>query len=122
MVFISMRDFRTQTSKVWEKLTGDEDIVIMNNGRPKAFLVGIPDGHFDEMLTGIRKTKAQIKPKNQWDDNYIKDYEPYLNNYTPEEKEAALDEIRRLCAGVDGNFDVKEIRAERRAEKHEYSD
>jgi len=54
MNFISMRDFRTQTTQVWDKLENDEEIVITSNGRPKAFLINIPEGLFDEMLSGIR--------------------------------------------------------------------
>ena len=65
MDFISMRDFRTKTTQVWEKLSNDEEIVITNNGRPRAFLVNIPEGLFDETLSGIRQAKAQIKPKSR---------------------------------------------------------
>ena len=65
MDFISMFDFRTQTTQVWDKLDNDEEIVITNNGRPRAFLINIPEGFFDEMLTGIRKARAQIRSKSR---------------------------------------------------------
>ena len=115
MEFISMRDFRTETTKVWDKLNNDEEIVITNNGRPRAFLVSIPEGTFDEVLSGIRKAKAQIKPRNA--------QQYFLQKHTPAERAAAMQEIRELLSDVDGNgIDIKQIRAERRAVKYEYND
>jgi len=109
-----MRDFRTQTTQVWDKLSADEEIVITNNGRPRAFLVNIPDGCFDEVLTGIRQTKAKAAAKAPGG---------LANRTSPEEKRAAMQEIRELLAGIDGNsIDLKQMRAERRAAKYERHD
>ena len=63
MDFVSMRDFRTQTSQIWEKLENGEEIVITNNGKPRAFLINIPDGFFDEMLSGIRYAKNRLSQR-----------------------------------------------------------
>ena len=109
-----MRDFRTQTAQVWGKLAAEQEVVITNNGRPRAFLVNIPDGGFEVMLTGIREARARVKPKAQT--------EPlrYNKTGTPEEKTAAWEEVRALMAGIDGSkIDLDQIRAERRAEKYE---
>jgi len=115
MEFISMRDFRTETTKVWDKLNNDEEIVITNNGRPRAFLVSIPEGYFDEILTGIRQTKAQIKPRNA--------RQCFLQKHTPAERAAAMQEIRELLSDIDGDgIYLKQIRSERRAVKYEYND
>jgi len=105
-----MRDFRTQTTKVWENLSNEEEIVITNNGRPRAFLVNIPEGLFDEMLTGIRQAKANIHIEAK----------QALSKYSSEEKQASWQELRELLADVDGSdIDLKQMRAERRAAKYE---
>jgi len=111
MNFLSMRDFRTKTTQVWDKLINDEEIVITNNGRPRAFLVNIPEGFFNEVLSGIRQTKEQIKPRLG------------QQRFAPEERKAAMQEIRELLSDVDGNsIDLEQMRAERRAGKYERND
>ena len=122
MQFISMRDFRTQTTQVWNKLQDGEEIVITNNGRPRAFLVNIPEGCFDEVLRGIRQTQAQVSPLIK-SEKACKNEPPLNMQSTNEEKEAAMQEIRGLLAGIDGsNVDLDQMRAERRAAKYERLD
>jgi antitoxin (DNA-binding transcriptional repressor) of toxin-antitoxin stability system len=120
MRFVSMRDFRTQTTEIWNNLTDGEEIVITSNGRPRAFLVNIPDGFFDEMLMGIREAKTQIKPGFRRQIGYGQKHARHDSGLTPEEKMAAMQEIRNLLIDVDGNnIDLKQIQAERRAAKYE---
>ena len=38
---------------------------------------------------------------------------------TPEEKKATMQSVRELMAGIDGDIDLKQLRAERRAAKYE---
>ena len=61
MQFVSMRDFRTQTTQVWNRLQSGEEIVITSNGRPRAFLVNIPDGLFDIDLGRMRAERRAVK-------------------------------------------------------------
>ena len=117
MEFISMRDFRTKTTLVWEKLINNEEIVITSNGRPRAFLVNIPDGYFDEMLTGIREAKNQIKPRIQIT------RQQFDLERTSEEIKASWQELRNMLSAIDGSsIDLKQSRAERRAAKYERND
>lgn len=45
MDFISIREFRTQPGKVWEKLAKDHQLVVTRNGKPFAILTETsPDG------------------------------------------------------------------------------
>jgi len=114
MEFVSMRDFRTQTAQVWDKLANDQEIVITNNGRPRAFLVNIPENGFEVMLTGIREARAQVKP------NPHRETVRYNKTGSPAEMTAAWEEVRALMAGIDGDkIDLDRIRAERRAAKYE---
>jgi antitoxin (DNA-binding transcriptional repressor) of toxin-antitoxin stability system len=115
-----MRDFRTQTTQIWNTLSDGEEIVITSNGRPRAFLINIPHGYFDEMLTSIRQAKDQIKPNKRQQSGYMIEQVRHNREHTPEEKKAAMQTIRDLLINVDGNsIDLKEIQAERRAAKYE---
>ena len=58
MEFYSARALRTSTKAIWEDLSKDNDIVITNNGKPCALMVGIPEGRFDETVRAIRQAKA----------------------------------------------------------------
>jgi len=110
-----MRSFRTQTTRVWDKLDNEEEIVITNNGQPRAFLVSIPDGAFDEMLTGIRHAKSQILPRIE--------RQRYAKKRSQDEMTSAMQEIRELLSDIDGDsIDIEQIRAERRTAKYEHND
>ena len=126
MDFISMRDFRTQTTQVWEKLNNEEEIVITSNGRPRAFLLNIPDGLFDEILTGIRQVKARVKPRQQdtRGSNKQIDFaaarEKFDREHSSEEMKASWQELKVMLSGIDGGgIDLAVQKAERRASKYE---
>ena len=100
MQFVSMRDFRTQTSQVWSWLQSGEEIVITNNGRPRAFLVNIPDGLFDKMLDGIRRAQKQAESIAKQNEPAAGNGKPLRAQATPDEKRAAMQEIRDLLAAA----------------------
>ena len=86
MQFVSMRDFRTQTTRVWSQLKNGEEIVITNNGRPRAFLVNIPDGLFDKMLDSIRQAQKQAGAIAKQNEPATENEEPLCIQATPDEK------------------------------------
>ena len=123
MDFMSMRDFRTQTTQVWDKLDNEEEIVITNNGRPRAFLINIPEGFFDEMLSGIRQARAQIKPKSRRQYDLLLEREQFDREHESEEMKISWQELKDMLAGIDGNaIDLKQLREERRAARYELTD
>ena len=38
MDFVTLREFRTQPGKIWEKLTKEHELVVTRNGKPFALL------------------------------------------------------------------------------------
>lgn len=58
MEFYSVRELRTNTKSIWEELSKENDVVITNNGKPYALMVGIPEGRFDETVRAFRQAKA----------------------------------------------------------------
>ncbi len=60
MNFATVRDFRTSTRSVWDKLNESGEIVVTNNGKPIALMLNIADGEFDELSQAIRQAKAML--------------------------------------------------------------
>jgi len=99
-----MQDFGTQTRRVWDKLNNEEEIVITNDGQPRAFLVNIPDGFFNEILTGIRQVKSQIKPRqNNNKTQFAAARECFDREHSSEEMTASWQELRDMLSNIDGS-------------------
>ncbi len=60
MNFATVRDFRTSTRSVWDKLNESGEIVVTNNGKPIALMLNIVDGELGELSQAIRQAKAML--------------------------------------------------------------
>ena len=60
MKFYTIRDLRTTPKALWDNLSNDGEVVITNNGKPKAILFDIADGDFEELIKAVRQAKAMI--------------------------------------------------------------
>jgi len=60
MRFVTVRDFRIRPGTVWSNLDKNEAIVITSKGKPIALLTGVSDATFDETVTALRRTKAEL--------------------------------------------------------------
>ena len=60
MNFYSVRDLRTDSKSMWADLTSGDEVVLTNNGKPSALIIGIPEGSFDEIVQAVRQAKAMI--------------------------------------------------------------
>ncbi len=58
MQFYTARELRTNTKSIWENLSKNNDVVITNNGKPYALMVGIPEGMFVETVRALRPAKT----------------------------------------------------------------
>jgi len=58
MQFVTVRDFRSASRDVWDKLRCDGELLVTNNGKPTALLLDIGDGDLEELLMSIRQSKA----------------------------------------------------------------
>lgn len=64
MNFYSVRDLRTESKTIWNEISRGGEVIITNNGRPKAIMIDIPDGAFDEVVQSVRQAKAMIAFNN----------------------------------------------------------
>ena len=60
MEFYSVRDLRTASGAVWNRLAEGGEVVITNNGKPSALMIEIPEGGFDETVQAVRQARAMI--------------------------------------------------------------
>ena len=49
---------------MWADLSGGDEVVITNNGKPSALMIDIPEGGFDEIVQAVRQAKAMIALNN----------------------------------------------------------
>jgi hypothetical protein len=58
--FVSVREFKGKSGKVWKDLIQEQDMVLTNNGRPVAMVSSIPDGNVESSLAALRKARALL--------------------------------------------------------------
>ena len=59
MEFLSMRELRSSTGAIREMLSGDGKIVVTNNGKPEAIMIGVNGDSFEETLMDLRQIRAK---------------------------------------------------------------
>lgn len=57
MDFISIREFRTQPGKIWEKLARDHQMVVTRNGKPFAILSETSPTDLETDLQNLRRAR-----------------------------------------------------------------
>jgi antitoxin (DNA-binding transcriptional repressor) of toxin-antitoxin stability system len=58
MRFLSVRDLRSNSGKVWQDLPAERELIITNNGRPIAILAAINESNLEESLAAFRQARA----------------------------------------------------------------
>ena len=60
MNFYTVRDLRMTPKSIWDDLSSDGEVIITNNGKPKAILLNLEDENFEETLKAVRQAKAML--------------------------------------------------------------
>ena len=60
MEFISVRQLRTQSAGVWDKLAKSGDLVVTTHGRPVAVLSATTGATLEATLASLRQARAQL--------------------------------------------------------------
>ena len=58
MKFITVRDLRGQSTKVWKDLKAERDLVLTSNGKPMAILTAIGEESLETTLAALRRDRA----------------------------------------------------------------
>jgi antitoxin (DNA-binding transcriptional repressor) of toxin-antitoxin stability system len=54
MDFVTVRELRSASAKLWERLESGEDLVVTRNGKPFALLVHTAPAEIEEKLSALR--------------------------------------------------------------------
>jgi prevent-host-death family protein len=54
MDFVTVRELRAQSAKIWEKIEAGEEVVVTRNGKPFALLVNTRPEELENTLRAIR--------------------------------------------------------------------
>ncbi|GAB6112385.1 type II toxin-antitoxin system Phd/YefM family antitoxin [Desulfomicrobium salsuginis] len=58
MKFVSVRDFREKSARIWKELPDEREMVITSNGRPVAILAAVNESNLVEALSAFRTARA----------------------------------------------------------------
>ncbi len=58
MKFLSVRELRSQSAKIWKELPQEREMIITSNGRPIAILAAINEANLEESLSAFRAARA----------------------------------------------------------------
>jgi len=58
MRFVTVRELRSQSAKVWRRLAEEGDLVITSNGKPVAILSAVSHQNVEESLAAFRRARA----------------------------------------------------------------
>lgn len=82
MSYCTIRDLRNSKKEVWDNLENEGELVVLNNGRPRAIIFGVDNDNVDIMIKAVRQAKAMISfnsmRKKSADRGYMSDEE--INN------------------------------------------
>ncbi len=58
MKFLSVRDLRGNSARVWRELPNEKEMVVTSNGRPVALLTAVDQNTVEQSLTAWRRVRA----------------------------------------------------------------
>lgn len=64
MSYCTIRDLRNAKKEVWDNLENEGELIVLNNGRPRAIIFGVNNDNVDIMIKAVRQAKAMISFNN----------------------------------------------------------
>jgi len=58
MKFLSVRDLRGNSARVWRELPNEREMVVTSNGRPVAVLTAVDQSNVEQSLAAWRRVRA----------------------------------------------------------------
>lgn len=60
MVYCSVRDLRNAKKEVWDNLEKEGELIVLNNGKPRALIFDVTNENVDMMIKAVRQARAMI--------------------------------------------------------------
>lgn len=58
MKFLSVRDLRGNSARIWRELPTEKEMVVTSNGRPVALLTAVDQNNVEQSLSAWRRVRA----------------------------------------------------------------
>ena len=58
MKFLSVRDLRSNSARIWRELPDEREMVVTSNGRPVALLTAVDQSNVEQSLKDWRRVRA----------------------------------------------------------------
>ncbi|MDL2717063.1 MAG: type II toxin-antitoxin system Phd/YefM family antitoxin [Acidobacteriota bacterium] len=58
MKFVTVRDLRGRSAKVWKDLKTEKDLILTSNGKPMAIITGVGEESLESTLAALRRDRA----------------------------------------------------------------
>jgi antitoxin (DNA-binding transcriptional repressor) of toxin-antitoxin stability system len=58
MKFVTVRDLRGRSAKVWKDLKAEKDLILTSNGKPIAIITGVGEESLEGTLAALRRDRA----------------------------------------------------------------
>jgi len=58
MKFLSVRDLRGKSARVWKELPREREMIVTNHGRPVAILSAVGEGDLEQSLAAWRRVRG----------------------------------------------------------------
>jgi antitoxin (DNA-binding transcriptional repressor) of toxin-antitoxin stability system len=58
MKFLSVRDLRGNSARVWRELPNEREMIVTSNGRPVALLTAVDQSNVEQSLSAWRRVRA----------------------------------------------------------------
>ncbi|MCG8608458.1 type II toxin-antitoxin system Phd/YefM family antitoxin [bacterium] len=60
MRFVTIRQMRQNSAKLWKQLKESQEIILTSNGKPVAVMAGVDEENLERTLKAFRRAKAAI--------------------------------------------------------------
>lgn len=91
MHFLTVRDLRINTARVWKDLADVNELIVTLNGRPVALLTGITEDTLEDTLASVRESRAVVAIRRLRRHAASRK----LDNLTPRDIEREIKSVRR---------------------------
>lgn len=91
MQFVTVRDLRSKSAEIWQKLKEEREVVITLNGKPIAVMAPVEEGKLEESLRLTRRVRAMMAREALQESSIKKG----LDKITPEDINAEIARVRK---------------------------
>ncbi len=91
MQFVTVRDLRSKSAEIWQKLKEEREVIITLNGKPIAVMAPVEEGKLEESLRLTRRVRAMMAREALQESSIKKG----LDKITPEEINAEIARVRK---------------------------